>query len=314
MDSSKSGWEKFFKEAGIPGKLVSDYANVFCDNRMRLDMLEELNKEVLQELGIKAVGDIIAILRYSKTKQKELSRNRSPSPDVEVITKKPVPKAATSSNKMAAAGPKIPPKSSNLSMTVKASDSTSSSSSSKSSSTKTNRKTLSQRFNEYEKDAKQKKVENEEQKAEEKQTNKQTTSNSIKNNTTVFTIQLPSKPPSTKTQPLAKNQPAVSKPQAQQTVRPQKVTLVPAQGKTLNRNKQSTSIFDRLDRLTKGSQEASTTTTSSTSTSKQKTETIKKTVTVDPKQDVFSRLGTLQDDEAEESPPPKNVFSRLGGM
>jgi len=29
-------------------------------------------QEVLQELGVKAVGDIIAILRHAKTKQKEV--------------------------------------------------------------------------------------------------------------------------------------------------------------------------------------------------------------------------------------------------
>ena len=39
---------------------------MFDDNRVRTDMLVELDKELLQELGVLLIGDIIAIIRQAK--------------------------------------------------------------------------------------------------------------------------------------------------------------------------------------------------------------------------------------------------------
>lgn len=175
---------------------------------------------------------------------------------------------------------------------------------------------MSDRFNEFETQAKQKKTEEE----------KEPTGNSSgatttvtskpakqsKPNQTVFTIQVPSKQPSLKqsSQPLSSKQTTTLKAPVNApklaAKPPQKVTLVPAQGKTLDRNKQPTSIFDRLDRLTKSTKDK-------TKDSKEHT----KTVLVAPKQGVFSRLGGLEEDDESEatqaSSSSKNVFSRLGG-
>lgn len=307
MGSSKSNWEGFFKEAGIPSRLSTEYASIFCDNRMRLDMLEALDKEVLQDLGVKAVGDIIAILRHAKIKQKELSRQRSSSPEVQVVSKKPsnesvIQPALLSTNSSHTKPAKAPTtKLGNISMTVKADGPSKSTTTSKPA-----RRTLSERFGTYEKEAKIKKTNEEEiqQLKTAATTNLIATSKQKAKTTTVFTIQLPSKKPSTSTLiKTSKDQTEAAKETNKQSStanKPKKVTLVPAQGKTLNRNKQSTSIFDRLDR----------TSSSSSANSSTSSVTKNKTVTVRPKQDVFSRLG--DSDEFLEPKSSNNVFSRLG--
>ncbi|XP_077174591.1 uncharacterized protein C19orf47 homolog isoform X2 [Paroedura picta] len=61
-----SEWIQFFKEAGIPPGPAVNYAVGFVDNRIQKNMLMDLNKEILHELGVTVVGDIIAILKHAK--------------------------------------------------------------------------------------------------------------------------------------------------------------------------------------------------------------------------------------------------------
>uniref|UniRef100_A0A6B2FBR0 DUF5577 domain-containing protein n=1 Tax=Bothriechis nubestris TaxID=1766655 RepID=A0A6B2FBR0_9SAUR len=61
-----SEWIQFFKEAGIPPGPAVNYAVTFVDNRIQKNMLLDLNKEIMNELGIAVVGDIIAILKHAK--------------------------------------------------------------------------------------------------------------------------------------------------------------------------------------------------------------------------------------------------------
>ncbi|XP_054855473.1 uncharacterized protein C19orf47 homolog isoform X3 [Eublepharis macularius] len=61
-----SEWIQFFKEAGIPPGPAVNYAVMFVDNRIQKSMLMDLNKEILNELGVTVVGDIIAILKHAK--------------------------------------------------------------------------------------------------------------------------------------------------------------------------------------------------------------------------------------------------------
>ncbi|XP_074872733.1 uncharacterized protein C19orf47 homolog isoform X2 [Carettochelys insculpta] len=61
-----SEWIQFFKEAGIPPGPAVNYAVMFVDNRIQKNMLLDLNKELMNELGITLVGDIIAILKHAK--------------------------------------------------------------------------------------------------------------------------------------------------------------------------------------------------------------------------------------------------------
>lgn len=59
-------WTEFFSDAGIVGSDIENYAVTFVKHRIRKNMLLELNKEYLSEMGITAMGDIIAIIRHAK--------------------------------------------------------------------------------------------------------------------------------------------------------------------------------------------------------------------------------------------------------
>ena len=57
-------WKEFFTDAGIQTNEATDYANKFVRNRIRKDMLVDVNKDYLKDMGITIIGDVIAILRH----------------------------------------------------------------------------------------------------------------------------------------------------------------------------------------------------------------------------------------------------------
>ncbi|PIO39190.1 hypothetical protein AB205_0163250 [Aquarana catesbeiana] len=70
--SATSEWISFFKDAGIPAGPAVNYAVTFVDNRISKNMLLDLNKEIMNELGITVVGDVIAILKHAKVVHQQL--------------------------------------------------------------------------------------------------------------------------------------------------------------------------------------------------------------------------------------------------
>ncbi|KAJ3590526.1 hypothetical protein NHX12_008476 [Muraenolepis orangiensis] len=66
VTTATSEWIQFFKEAGIPAGLAVTYAVSFVDNRIQKNMLMDLSKEIMMDLGISVIGDIIAILKHAK--------------------------------------------------------------------------------------------------------------------------------------------------------------------------------------------------------------------------------------------------------
>ena len=75
--SSGRDWVAFFGDAGIPSAAAKTYAASFVENRIRGDMLADLDKEYLRDMGISVLGDIICILKHAKkvvdTRKKEIS-------------------------------------------------------------------------------------------------------------------------------------------------------------------------------------------------------------------------------------------------
>ncbi|XP_043975039.1 uncharacterized protein C19orf47 homolog isoform X5 [Gambusia affinis] len=61
-----SEWIQFFKDAGIPAGLAVTYAVSFVDHRIQKNMLMDLSKDIMMDLGITVIGDIIAILKHAK--------------------------------------------------------------------------------------------------------------------------------------------------------------------------------------------------------------------------------------------------------
>ncbi|GMT10809.1 hypothetical protein PFISCL1PPCAC_2106, partial [Pristionchus fissidentatus] len=62
----ESEWMRFFTLAGIPDGIATRYAGSFSKNRVTREMVGDLDKETLVQLGVTAVGDQMAILKRVK--------------------------------------------------------------------------------------------------------------------------------------------------------------------------------------------------------------------------------------------------------
>ncbi|KAH8285755.1 hypothetical protein KR018_002007 [Drosophila ironensis] len=106
LPRSPGHWVKFFNLAGIPSPAAASYAHMFVENRIQDNMLLELNKEYLREMGVTLMGDIIAILRHAKTVSEQNARDQVLTPPT---PPKPQPKPVTVSPGAGAAKNKASP-------------------------------------------------------------------------------------------------------------------------------------------------------------------------------------------------------------
>ncbi|GFS15408.1 actin cytoskeleton-regulatory complex protein SLA1 [Elysia marginata] len=74
--SETSYWINFFTSSGIPAGDATHYAIIFCDNRITRDMLLDLSKEYLTDMGISRLGDVIAILKHAKEVYNQEARDK----------------------------------------------------------------------------------------------------------------------------------------------------------------------------------------------------------------------------------------------
>ncbi|XP_015191419.1 PREDICTED: uncharacterized protein C19orf47 homolog [Polistes dominula] len=94
-------WVKFFKGAGFPQDVATKHAVVFSNNRIKPDMLPDLDKPSLKEMGITLMGDMIAIIRYAKkvveetTCEKFLVDTEDPDTPAKLVNKPIIKKAVT---------------------------------------------------------------------------------------------------------------------------------------------------------------------------------------------------------------------------
>ena len=70
-------WVKFFTEAGIPTNEAANHAVTFVQHRISEDMLLDLNKEYLSDMGITMMGDVIAILKHAKSAVSQVCKTSS---------------------------------------------------------------------------------------------------------------------------------------------------------------------------------------------------------------------------------------------
>lgn len=59
-------WKKFFTDAGIHATDASYYAALFTEHRMEAGMAVKLDRDLLRDIGIRAIGDQLLILRHAE--------------------------------------------------------------------------------------------------------------------------------------------------------------------------------------------------------------------------------------------------------
>ncbi|RWS24248.1 uncharacterized protein B4U80_13247, partial [Leptotrombidium deliense] len=74
METNSIEWVDFFKNSGLPEPAASKYAVIFSKHRIQFNMLKDLNKEILYDMGIRTIGDVIAILRHAKDVDEETTK------------------------------------------------------------------------------------------------------------------------------------------------------------------------------------------------------------------------------------------------
>ncbi len=71
-----TGWKNLFMENGIKEAKATEYGEKFVTEEMSVDILPQLDRDILKEMGVTIIGDALAILRIGGN---IMSASRSPS-------------------------------------------------------------------------------------------------------------------------------------------------------------------------------------------------------------------------------------------
>ena len=62
-----TGWKDLFMKHGIKEVSATEYGTKFLAEEMTVDMIPRLDRTILKEMGVKVIGDALAILSISDT-------------------------------------------------------------------------------------------------------------------------------------------------------------------------------------------------------------------------------------------------------
>ena len=81
------GWTKLFVENGIKEEQAAVYGDKFAEEEMTYGMLSQLDRDLLKEMGVKKIGDALAILSIdSSASVLKSSVLKTPAPKLPQIT------------------------------------------------------------------------------------------------------------------------------------------------------------------------------------------------------------------------------------
>uniref|UniRef100_A0A915J949 SAM domain-containing protein n=1 Tax=Romanomermis culicivorax TaxID=13658 RepID=A0A915J949_ROMCU len=72
-ETKSSYWFQFFKNASIPENICLQYSKLFAEHRIQKSQLIDFNKSLLNEIGITAIGDVLAILKCAQKEAEKCS-------------------------------------------------------------------------------------------------------------------------------------------------------------------------------------------------------------------------------------------------
>ncbi|KAL3314645.1 hypothetical protein Ciccas_006728 [Cichlidogyrus casuarinus] len=70
----KKKWQLFFENAGLPASVAKEYSDIFIQNRITKDILPDLDRDILREMGINAIGDAMSILKQIKIAKEKVGQ------------------------------------------------------------------------------------------------------------------------------------------------------------------------------------------------------------------------------------------------
>ena len=72
-------WESYFIKTGISADLAKSYAATFASEKLTKENLQMMDRAMLKELGITAMGEALSILKQAKETSTQTTYTKAPS-------------------------------------------------------------------------------------------------------------------------------------------------------------------------------------------------------------------------------------------